>query len=660
MTLDQARQKLPLDSLMAAMGHGDAAKSKAKSPFRDDKNPSFGIYRATDGRLRWKDHATGEGGDEVDYLALAMDLSPQEAQRKYIEMAGGANRVDTSTGKYRVKRKGQPDEPKPPIFCWSQYRERANDTFLAGIVEERKVSAEILLWAKANNILGATDEGQPAFCVNGGSAAHYRVSDGSWRYEPRGAKVAPLVFGNPQAPEAWVFESQWDALAIADRASTLDSILFVVTRGANNGQLAKEVCEGKKVVAWPQNDSAKNGGKVPSDEWLKEVRACTHECKVARIPAQFKDPNDWTESGATKEDIAQMVANATLPELAGIEIFSPKKLMAFKPTEDATTLLGDRWICRGGSALLVGPAGIGKSSLAAQMAVFWALGLPAFGIKPVRPLKSVFIQAENDEGDMAEMVQGVYFHALKEAMKAGMDTEKVADLLAKNLLFARDTVHVGDSFVAVVDALAGLHKPDLIWCDPLLSYVGDNISSQKVASTFLRGKLNPVSFRHGFAWMMVHHTGKPPGDAKTRQKWTETDFAYIGLGSSELTNWARACLYLEVLGDGVFALRLTKRGKRAGVATESGFSVTRVGLQHGEKNICWEPCELPSDGERAGTLTEIQMDEVVLHRKNGKSLSEIIKEMGLKNTKGSMMGKGQLCKILAAFEQKNGSKNNAN
>ena len=42
----------------------------------------------------------------------------------------------------------------------------------------------------------------------------------------------------------------------------------------------------------------------------------------------------------------------------------------------------------------MGQSGIGKSSLAMQMEVSWALGKEVFGIKPVKPLKSLLIQVE--------------------------------------------------------------------------------------------------------------------------------------------------------------------------------------------------------------------------------------------------------------------------
>jgi hypothetical protein len=55
------------------------------------------------------------------------------------------------------------------------------------------------------------------------------------------------------------------------------------------------------------------------------------------------------------------------------------------PPED--TLLGDRLLCVGGAMLLVGPSGIGKSTTAVQQDIQWALGRPAFALKPSRPLK---------------------------------------------------------------------------------------------------------------------------------------------------------------------------------------------------------------------------------------------------------------------------------
>ena len=86
--------------------------------------------------------------------------------------------------------------------------------------------------------------------------------------------------------------------------------------------------------------------------------------------------------------------------------FEIANLMKFDTENDPNNLLGQRWLCCGGSCLFVGQSGIGKSSLAMQMTVSWALGKEVFGIKPVKHLKSLLIQAENDFGDVSEMLRG--------------------------------------------------------------------------------------------------------------------------------------------------------------------------------------------------------------------------------------------------------------
>lgn len=66
--IDRLRASTPLPTLLRKMGLGRYAKSSCKSPLRPDEKPSWGIYQR-DGRWRWKDHGTGEGGDELDFLA---------------------------------------------------------------------------------------------------------------------------------------------------------------------------------------------------------------------------------------------------------------------------------------------------------------------------------------------------------------------------------------------------------------------------------------------------------------------------------------------------------------------------------------------------------------------------------------------------------------
>lgn len=74
---------------------------------------------------------------------------------------------------------------------------------------------------------------------------------------------------------------------------------------------------------------------------------------------------------------------------------------------DPGEIFKKRFLCRGGGMLLVSPTGQGKSTLISQAAYLWACGRSAFGLTPSKAIKTFLVQAENDERDLEEMIQGV-------------------------------------------------------------------------------------------------------------------------------------------------------------------------------------------------------------------------------------------------------------
>ena len=271
------------------------------------------------------------------------------------------------------------------------------------------------------------------------------------------------------------------------------------------------------------------------------------------------------------------------------EPYSWEQLVNFKEDADITQLLGKRWICRGGSALWVGSSGLGKSVLCLQAAITWAAGRDLFGISPHgKPLKSLIVQAENDEGDVAEALQGI--------LKALDFTAEELERVKQNIVIVRDCTSTGERFVDRMRRLAEKYKPDLAWVDPLLAFIGGDLSSQETAGGFLRNLLNPLALSGGFAWMLMHHTPKPTRDGSGYQGH---DKAYSGFGSSELTNWARAVLMLSPCGQDdqgtyTYKLEVTKRGKRSGLrpgVTASDFIASKtqplVHLKHADRGMAW-------------------------------------------------------------------------
>lgn len=267
-------------------------------------------------------------------------------------------------------------------------------------------------------------------------------------------------------------------------------------------------------------------------------------------------------------------------------------ILAFDPTQDPNNLIGKRWICKGSSCLWVGQAGIGKSSLAMQAAIAWAICRSLFGITPVKALKSLIIQHENDLGDLAEMFQGVWL-----GMGLPLDDKDLIQQVNRNLVIIRERSRTGQSFLLAIRRLIEKHQPDLVWVDPLYTYMGDDISKQSVCSQFLCDGLGPITEATGVTWMLMHHTGKPSQDPRAKSGWKKHDHNYAGLGSSLLTNWPRAIVSLDSISDTEFVMRLGKRGKRAAAKDYDGNPTDTVYLSHSKYGICWTQIPKPAEAD---------------------------------------------------------------
>jgi hypothetical protein len=243
------------------------------------------------------------------------------------------------------------------------------------------------------------------------------------------------------------------------------------------------------------------------------------------------------------------------------------------------TLLGDRFLCREGGMLFVGPSGIGKSSASVQMDVCWSIGKPAFGIHPARPLKILQIQAENDRGDLVEMIRGVWG-----AMGFDADAERIC---LQNLLTASEKTRTGALFLQdVVRPLLERHRPDILRIDPLLAYLGDDPTDMKALAAFCRHGLNPLLEEFRCAVILNHHTPKTTNRDTTL--WRASDWMYSGAGGADLTNWARAIIVIEpTTNPAAFKFIGAKRTKRLQWSNEQGETEFQRLFCHSENSIAW-------------------------------------------------------------------------
>lgn len=267
---------------------------------------------------------------------------------------------------------------------------------------------------------------------------------------------------------------------------------------------------------------------------------------------------------------------------------------------DPSILLGNRYLNRGDGGVLVSTSGMGKSSMSLQMAATWALGRDFFGIKPNGPLKSLIVQAEDSDGDIAEVWASVR-HGL--ALTAA--EEKA---VGGNVAVVTDRIHRGPAFFSYLKKLTLELKPDLVFINPLQSFMVGDLTEGRDLGSFLREGLNAINEPPSFGYIVVHHTTKPPTEKKDRQ-WNEV--MYDMAGGAEIINWARFVMSLRANpeNEGLFELVLAKRGRRAGVTKriEAGLQTrdevqTKIGLKHASgfclangiqiPLVFWEPADV--------------------------------------------------------------------
>ena len=353
-----------------------------------------------------------------------------------------------------------------------------------------------------------------------------------------------------------------------------------------------------------------------NDQFTEENPGIAKSNAAAKaIKAVVAHPEFGDESLAAKPtDFNDLHAIDGLPEVRR-QIFAALPVVAvpigdYKEPgkDDPTELLKHRYLCERGSLLINGPAGMGKSSLLVQAAACWSNFLPIFGIQPRKPLKTVIIQAENDDGDIAQMRDGICT-----GLKFNREQRQI---FFENVLVYPSWGLTGRAFcMEVVRPLLDLHDPNLFGIDPALSFIGGDVKEQKVVGQFLREWLNPIIFEYTCGCAMMHHTNKPLV-GKEKASWRNGEMSYTGSGSAEWANWPRAVLALQSTGTcGFYNLHASKRGSRLGWTDQDDQLIyqKQIAWSKDKNTIYWRepdpgelPTEEPDEYSRAGRRSAVR------------------------------------------------------
>lgn len=352
---------------------------------------------------------------------------------------------------------------------------------------------------------------------------------------------------------------------------------------------------GSVVEAWEVSSIVSEAGFSPlNPAWADAITrhaALRRLASVAdRLAALAADPAADPNALVAYAEGSIKAATIAKPEAGGPTPFLFKDLVAFDKENDPTCVLGNRFLCRGGSCMIVSQTGAGKSALLTHAAINFALGQDFFGIRSRKgPLTSVIVQSENDGGDCAEGIIGCL-----DSLGIPLGSQ-IVDRLSERVFFYREAVKTGEEFGQLLRDLINRHKADCIWVDPLLGFAGVDLSDQQAASHFLRHIIQPVLQDTGVILFSVHHTTKPSKDKQGGGSLL--DLAYSGAGSAELANWHRSVITLtkDPTPEGedeqpFFTMKIVKRGGRAGIKDDRGQYTVSVPLRHSKTpgRIAWE------------------------------------------------------------------------
>ncbi len=331
---------------------------------------------------------------------------------------------------------------------------------------------------------------------------------------------------------------------------------------------------------------------VRAERVLQGVIDASERRRMERIAAQVAE---LSANGGDLKDITALLEQAK--PRARRESVKPRPITsyAYPSDDDPNMLLGsDDYLGRGGGLLFVSHAGAGKSSWAMDACMMWALGRAWMQIKAHHPRKTLIVQAEDSDRYIGKIFAS-FAHV-------NQLTEADLELLKKNCIIVRLKGVSGPAFFAELSRLTTEHQPDLVVINPIYLYAEGDITRSEFAQPFLLG-LDAVNRAEKFAYILIHHTGKPTQKQNGKRAEVEDwESAYMGFGSSYLANWPRATILLEPVAgqSGSYQIKLGKGGFNAGVTKQveqgAGFRdepVTRIAVRHSKDRMVVNGRERP-------------------------------------------------------------------
>lgn len=321
--LDRAKNTLTIPDVWQLLGLPGVPRKSCKSPFRNDRNPSFSVF--VDGKF-WRDFGTGQRGDVVSFVAEAKSCSLSDAAKWLIMQADTKGSYQTKPLRRLQAASAQPHKlPKFKLQLLIPDFSKGTYTEVIKLQKLRKLplsaGIEILL---NRGLLGfCTINGHRCWLVTDSQRlnAQARKLDGStWQriggvkaYTLPGSKAGRIIGIQESARFSfvWIVEGTPDLLAAATMAFMQDKVSnvgFLCITGAGNRINAEDLPGFKRkiVTVFAHND---NSGYEAAQRWARQIQPVANSVEILISDKSGEDLNDVVSRGdfeqETEPDVCQ-------------------------------------------------------------------------------------------------------------------------------------------------------------------------------------------------------------------------------------------------------------------------------------------------------------------------------------------------------------------
>ena len=299
-----------------------------KSPFRQDKKPSFRIYEGKD-HLRFFDHGDASGGDVCDLWAIAKGIDVRDALHQILDYLGDKERP---SARFKAPQ-GSPERVSAPEgIRWPPDIRTPQEAECRALAALRGLSSEAFFLAgRLGTLKVATVYSQKSWIITdaGGRCAEARRFDGAM-YTVNGKQVKSFCLPGSKKDLPLGLKTRcphWDALnnillveGMPDYFAALQLAIqseinfrpiAVLGAGLTTFSAAQQYLAGKKILIICHNDQQ---GQAALPKWIKALYSSgAQSVKSQALPFLHDDLNDFLQNPGPDQplDLLKGFANAS-------------------------------------------------------------------------------------------------------------------------------------------------------------------------------------------------------------------------------------------------------------------------------------------------------------------------------------------------------------